>query len=299
MNTLEEAVLSGELVTVPMAQQLFPGATTPSEILAEARMVAEALKPALITGGMLQQIGESEHVKIEGWQTLGSMLKVFPHVIWTRQLQAFDGWESRAEIRTLDGNVLSAGQAMCERGEDNWKHSPEYAIYSMSQTRAMSKAFAGPLRFIITLAGYSGVPAEEMGGGVTLNYGKPAKPREMENLERAALILYGGDVDAASALLTRLAKDSGGYMPKIVARAVQLVAAKRPMMTDANPVPDEALADDPPDAQVVPEEPLEEDEGDGGGVREPVPEPEPEPDDAIAVDQPEEERTTEAASAPK
>lgn len=218
--------MSGELVTTPDTT-LFR-ADAPADVLAEARSVAMALKPALLEGGMVQQIGQSEHVKIEGWQTLGSMLRVTPHIVWTRKLaEPFDGWEARAEIRTLDGRAIGAAEAMCERSEPNWRRSPEYAVRSMAQTRAQSKAFAGPLRFIITLAGYAGTPAEEAGGTNELEYGPAMNHVEAQGLDRALDALYH-DREAATTLTTRLAEDAGGYIPSRVARALMLTAAHRP-----------------------------------------------------------------------
>ena len=72
------------------------------------------------------------------------------------------GWEARAEARTTDGRVVGAAEAMCTRDERTWKNRDEFAIRSMAQTRAMSKALRGPLGFVITLAGRASTPAEEM-----------------------------------------------------------------------------------------------------------------------------------------
>jgi hypothetical protein len=139
----------------------------PVRVLLEAKKVAEALKPVLIEQGMIQVIhgkgGPSEHVKVEGWQTLGAMLGVVPVITWTRKIDR--GWEARCEARTLDERVIGAGEAECLKDEENWKDSEDYAVRSMAQTRATSKALSGPLRFVVTLAGYSATPAEEMPTG--------------------------------------------------------------------------------------------------------------------------------------
>jgi hypothetical protein len=51
---------------------------------------------------------------------------------------------------------------MCTKAENRWRTADDYAIRSMAQTRATSKALGSVLRFIVTLAGYDGTPAEEM-----------------------------------------------------------------------------------------------------------------------------------------
>jgi hypothetical protein len=132
----------------------------PVEVVEKAGRIADTLKAVLRSRGMIQQIGGRDHVKVEGWTTLGAMLGVVPVVTWTRKLE--NGWEARVEARTLDGRVIGAAEAECLRDEKHWKSRDDYALRSMAQTRAISKALGGPLRFIITLAGYEGTPAEEM-----------------------------------------------------------------------------------------------------------------------------------------
>ena len=136
------------------------GTDDPVEVVEKAGRVAQALKDVLSRQGMVQNIQGREHVKVEGWQTLGSMLGVVPVVTWTREIET--GWEARVEARTLDGRVVGAAEAMCSRDERMWSKRDPYALRSMAQTRATSKALKGPLGFIVTLAGYEATPAEEM-----------------------------------------------------------------------------------------------------------------------------------------
>ena len=51
---------------------------------------------------------------------------------------------------------------MSTSGEENWQDRDDYALRSMAQTRATSKALRQPLGFVITLAGFDPTPAEEM-----------------------------------------------------------------------------------------------------------------------------------------
>jgi hypothetical protein len=151
----------------PHASTLFH-TDDPVEVVAKASRIADALAPVLRDKDMLTQISGKKHVRVEGWQTLGAMLGVVPVVVWTRPIANTErtgkghDWEARVEARTLDGRVIGAAEAMCTRDETRWQNADDYAVRSMAQTRATSKALSGPLRFIVTLAGYSGTPAEEV-----------------------------------------------------------------------------------------------------------------------------------------
>ena len=48
------------------------------------------------------------------------------------------------------------------RSEKSWAGRDDFALRSMAQTRATSKALRMPLGFVVTLAGYLATPAEEM-----------------------------------------------------------------------------------------------------------------------------------------
>lgn len=132
----------------------------PVQVLQEATRTADALADVLKSRRLTTNIQGKDHVQIEGWQTLGAMLGVTPVCVWTRSLG--NGWEARVEARTLDGRVVGSAEAMCTRDEKMWRNRDDYALRSMAQTRASSKALASPLRFVVTLAGYEGTPAEEM-----------------------------------------------------------------------------------------------------------------------------------------
>ena len=56
----------------------------PVEVLERAGRVADALKSVIDKQGLITRIKGREHVRVEGWTTLGSMLGVVPVVMWTR-----------------------------------------------------------------------------------------------------------------------------------------------------------------------------------------------------------------------
>ncbi len=58
--------------------------------------------------------------------------------------------------------LTGAADAICSRSESKWQKADDYAVLSMAQTRATSKALRLPLGFVMTLAGFDPTPAEEM-----------------------------------------------------------------------------------------------------------------------------------------
>jgi hypothetical protein len=293
--TVSQAVVHHHHDITPV--DLFPGAT-PAEVITQATAVADALKPILASQGMTTRIGPKDHVQVEGWQTLGALLKVTPVCVSTRRIEpkvAFtvkgkkkkwgnvDGrrqiveefdysyevegysWEATVEARTLDGRTIGSADAMCSREEDKWKDDDDFALRSMAQTRASSKALASVLRFVVTLAGYSGTPAEEMSG----DEGGPADPPATDKqigvlgkamnwlLPNAAAVAAtwdaikeqcGGEITGpvANALIVAIKarKDSEGQ----VVAAEQDKAAENPDPLSPDPDPAGDLEDDLPAA---------------------------------------------------
>jgi hypothetical protein len=135
----------------------------PVEVVVAATKVADALSPIIRDRKLFTTIGNKEHVRVEGWTLLGSMLGVFPVAVSSQQLDG-GGYECRVEARTLQGHIVGAAISSCTRDERRWKTADDYAIQSMAQTRATSKALRLPLGFVMQLAGYSPTPAEEMEG---------------------------------------------------------------------------------------------------------------------------------------
>lgn len=197
----------------------------PVQVLAEATRTADALADVLKSRNLTTNIQGKNHVQVEGWQTLGSMLGVTPVCVWTRSLG--NGWEARVEARTLDGRIVGSAEAMCTRDEKMWRNRDDYALRSMAQTRATSKALASPLRFVVTLAGYEGTPAEEMTFA--------ERPYDLARLESAgaglateekqaigAWVFDGNDTPNQERLVVAIEKIEGGevgVLAEIVSRA--------------------------------------------------------------------------------
>jgi len=210
----------GEVVaTAPIT--LF-GTDNPVEVVARATTIAGSLADVIKQRRLYKHIGESDHVFVEGWTLLGSMLGVFAEVEWSRPIQSEtmdrSGWESRAVARTLAGRTVGAAESMCSRSESKWRGADDYAIRSMAQTRAVSKALRLPLGFIMELAGYSATPADEMpdkpagrGASPSRDIGPvPASGPSLDQI-KARLLEVASEHHLGAAALDLLIED---YVPK-------------------------------------------------------------------------------------
>lgn len=194
MPVSEPQVLEAEVVDEP-GTELAPAAPVaqqptnlfrtddPAEVLKAAQATADALMPVVREKDLISKIGGRDHLRVEAWTTLGAMLGVTPYVIWTHPLE--NGWEARVEVRTLDGRAIGAAEAECLHSESTWAKRDSYALRSMAQTRATSKALASVLRFVATLAGVEGTPAEEMPAQAATPSAVIADPDELAAAKRA------------------------------------------------------------------------------------------------------------------
>jgi hypothetical protein len=160
---------SQELAVIePQAPLALFGTTDPLQVIATAAKVATALAEVVNERKLYAIVNGKKFPTVEAWTLLGSMLGVFPITEWSRPLVNEEGvvrgYEARVIARTLGGRTVGAGEAMCVRGESKTWHAgaQEFALRSMAQTRATSKALRGPLDFVFKLAGFQPTPAEEM-----------------------------------------------------------------------------------------------------------------------------------------
>jgi hypothetical protein len=179
--------MSDELTVIPQSstQIEFGSFRSPDQALKEAEMVAAAFKRRANAMNLYQPIGESKHLKIEGWQMLASMYRVTASVGETRYLEIGDarGWEATAHaIYVPTGQKISSADAMCMDDEDKWGmvskyeyvngqktktgdvHKPLQQLRSMAQTRACSKVLSNLLKWVAVMSGFAPTPAEEMTG---------------------------------------------------------------------------------------------------------------------------------------
>jgi hypothetical protein len=252
---LEQDVVDGEVVAEEVAPSqevavrsepsgsvtLF-GTSDPAEVMQVAGRVASVLTDVLKRQGLTSNISGRHHVRVEGWQTVGSMLGVFPvleEVValpWPEpvpdalanmksQGKTF-GFTARYRAQRADGSVVGGGEADCTRTESTWKSRDDYALKSMAQTRATSKALKAPLGFVVSLAGYEATPAEEMPSSEDESTRRlvQANTEALASLGRVAAY-FRFDGKDRSRLMNALEKDGGGIYPHVSVKAILHLAA--------------------------------------------------------------------------
>jgi hypothetical protein len=227
----------------PSAPTLF-GTSDPAEVIQAASRVATVLTDVLKKQNLTSRISGRDHVQVEGWQTVGSMLGVFPvleevvELPWPEPVpqelvnqkasgRKF-GFTARYRAQRANGDVVGGAEAECSRTESKWKARDDYALRSMAQTRATSKALKAPLGFVVALAGFATTPADEMPTPEesAYPYGREASADLIASFGRAMGFLFPDNDESRTRLWQELAKDAGGrYMPDISVRSVLRVAA--------------------------------------------------------------------------
>lgn len=175
-NTMIQAPTGAEMVE-------FGTFRNPEDVLKTAEVVAKAFKLRANRLQLFKRIGPSDHLLIEGWQTLAAMYRVTAGIAKDEYVEFGDarGFEATAEaLYVPTGARISTAKAMCLNDEDNWGFRPKYEyidkvktktgdvavplqqLRSMAQTRACSKVLSNLLKWVARMAGYAGTPAEEM-----------------------------------------------------------------------------------------------------------------------------------------
>ena len=183
--------------------------------LVDAQAKAKSLKNMISSNDWAVDIRGSEHIRVEAWITLATgyncTAKVVPGSV--KQIEGYRcAWEARAEVLRDNGDgtttVIGGAESECGTlGDGVWEKSqPSYAVKSMAQTRAISKAISSCFRWVVVLAGYSGTPYEEMpkDGGTTFvesndspnNYSEPMATSAQQSYIKS--LGYEGDVSQIS-----------------------------------------------------------------------------------------------------
>jgi hypothetical protein len=157
-----EIVEATELVPYVPASTAITFVEDAEEFLAIATKQAKILKSFLDKSKSVVRIGQTEHVKVGGWQFLAQQAGLTVGTTAEElRLEDDSGWKAHANVYR-DGKIVGEADALCLRSESNWKNRDTYALCSMAQTRAISKSIKGILGFVVVMAGYSDTPAEEM-----------------------------------------------------------------------------------------------------------------------------------------
>ena len=147
--------------TVENHQALF--SHDPERAYKEAQRLVSVVANRCTGPGYVVNIKGKQYPKIEWWTSVSASLGLFPRVLYSKRLVR-DGeiaYEAKVEVHR-NGIVMASGEAMCSNREERWRNADEYAIKSMSITRASGKAYRIPLSFLAVMAGLEVTPAEEM-----------------------------------------------------------------------------------------------------------------------------------------
>ncbi len=146
---------------VDTSLQLF--SRSPKKALSQMQELVQVMSSKCQGKEFIAIINGKQYPKVEWWTTVAATLGLFPVVVYSRRLDREGelAYEARVEVRYGD-RVVGAGEAMCSNKETRWSSADEYAIRSMSITRATGKCYRLPLSFLAVMAGLNPTPAEEI-----------------------------------------------------------------------------------------------------------------------------------------
>lgn len=127
--------------------------------------MSKVLQSHISSQGLTTNIMGKSYVQVEGWQFAGGLMGTYPKIVKIENLSSGTEkkWITDVEIvRLKDNVVIGFGSALCSNLEGKKKSFDEYAILSMSQTRAIGKAYRNVIGWVMRLSGYESTPSEEM-----------------------------------------------------------------------------------------------------------------------------------------
>src|SRR5690348_5812457 len=160
-NPIQIEPVKTEIVLEPTIK-LGSLALRPHEVIQKATEIATQLAKIINRRKLYTMIQGKKHVWVEGWATMGAVLGVAPIEEWSKPTPDGFGFEAKVNlVRLSDGVLIGSASAQCTTEENKWKGRDSYAIRSMAITRATGKAFRLSFAWIMKLAGYEALPAEE------------------------------------------------------------------------------------------------------------------------------------------
>jgi len=179
-------------------------ARDPKIVMQEAQNAAKVLMDVVRAKPKESQviINKKQYLEFPDWQTVANFYGCTVRVRSTNFLDygGVKGFEAVADVLNRNGTVISSGDAMCLTDEEKWgmrtkykwvdkldadgkktwnkdkkryeadrvadgeEPTPLFQLRSMAQTRACAKALRNVFSWVVVLAGYAPVAAEEMTG---------------------------------------------------------------------------------------------------------------------------------------
>jgi hypothetical protein len=184
-------------------------AVPPKEVMQYAQAAAREIVDVARSGNLLANVGGREYPLTECMTLIGRLTGHTVRVEWSRKVPAEwgigDGWEARAVVMDSAGREVAAAESMCLRSERAWSKRDEFAVRSMAQTRASGKALRLALGYIVTLAGWEALPAEEITDEMRGRGGPAQAPRPTPGDRDAAPEGAGSGPSGAAVASERLA----------------------------------------------------------------------------------------------
>jgi hypothetical protein len=131
-------------------------------MIRNATEYANVLSDVIESKKLYTLLSGKKHVNIEGWTTLGTMLGFLPRELSV--IEHADGtYEATVQLYNMhNGQIVGQASSICGSDERTWAGRPKYARRSMAITRATGKAYRLGFGWVMSLAGYSPTPEEEM-----------------------------------------------------------------------------------------------------------------------------------------
>lgn len=174
------------LATTPVLSYDISLTIDPEIKLEQATRAAKLLKHAMMQKKKPFILNDEIYPELEDWEMCGQFFGCTARIISDRYVTEYGavGFEATATInRIKDGNEVGRATAMCLMDEDRWSGKPLYAIRSMAQTRACSKAFRLVFAWILVLAGYKPTPADEITQEMLDESKKPAQLKGIRQVD--------------------------------------------------------------------------------------------------------------------
>lgn len=138
--------------------------------------LADVVKQFIVDNKLFASLQGKNYPLIEAWQFAGALVGIHAVTVETRNESTAGNtpevrYWARVELqRTSDGAIVGAGESVCSTKEKGRAKNEDYVVISMAQTRATGKAYRLKIGWLLKLAGYEGVSAEEMAETTTDTY---------------------------------------------------------------------------------------------------------------------------------